>query len=43
MIPKSFYDKDARIVAKEILGKTLIRKSMKLHGKIVETEAFVSK
>ena len=40
MIPKSFYDRDARIVAKEILGKILIRKSMKSYGKIVETEAY---
>ena len=30
MIPKSFYDRDARIVASEILGKTIVRKNMKL-------------
>lgn len=40
MIKKSFYDRDARTVAKEILGKTLIRKSMNLYAKIVETEAY---
>ncbi|PIV68993.1 MAG: hypothetical protein COS08_05560 [Euryarchaeota archaeon CG01_land_8_20_14_3_00_38_12] len=40
MIPKSFYDMDSRIVASEILGKTIVRKNMKLYGKIVETEAY---
>lgn len=40
MIEKSFYDRDARIVASEILGKTIVRKNMKLYGKIVETEAY---
>jgi DNA-3-methyladenine glycosylase len=40
MIPKSFYDRDARIVAKQILGKILIRKSMDLYGRIIESEAY---
>lgn len=39
-IKKSFYDRDARVVAKEILGNLLVRKSMGLYTKIVETEAY---
>ncbi|MBU3902120.1 MAG: DNA-3-methyladenine glycosylase [Candidatus Thermoplasmatota archaeon] len=42
MIPKSFYDRNARIVAKQIFGKTLIKK-VGLYGRIVETESFVSR
>ncbi|MGB9714546.1 MAG: DNA-3-methyladenine glycosylase [Candidatus Bathyarchaeales archaeon] len=42
MLPKEFYERDPAIVAKEMLGKILVRKlcSEVLSGKIVETEAY---
>ena len=41
MLPKSFYDRDPAIVAKEILGCILVKKDIELlEGKIVETEAY---
>ncbi|MDI6856060.1 MAG: DNA-3-methyladenine glycosylase [Candidatus Thermoplasmatota archaeon] len=42
ILQKEFYDRDAKVVAKEILGKLLIRKlkNNKLIGKIVETEGY---
>ena len=41
-LPLSFYDRNTSIVAKQLLGKYLIRKigRKKLIGKIVETEAY---
>lgn len=38
VLPKSFYERDPAIVAKEILGKILVKGNME--GKIVETEAY---
>lgn len=40
---RDFYSKDARIVAKDLLGKILVREinGIKLKGKIVETEAYI--
>ena len=45
ILPKEFYMRDPAVVAKELLGKLLIRKlnSKKLIGKIVETEAYYGK
>lgn len=42
-INKRFYAKDARVLAKELLGKVLVREvdGIKLKGKIVETEAYI--
>jgi DNA-3-methyladenine glycosylase len=42
ILPKSFYERDAADVAREILGKILIRNTNKkiLSGTIVETEAY---
>ncbi|PMB75177.1 MAG: hypothetical protein C0193_01705 [Candidatus Bathyarchaeota archaeon] len=42
VLPKEFYERDPAIVAKEMLGKILVRKlcSEVLSGKIVETEAY---
>jgi DNA-3-methyladenine glycosylase len=42
ILPKHFYERDPEIVAKELLGKKLIRKigSSNLEGTIVETEAY---
>jgi DNA-3-methyladenine glycosylase len=42
ILPKRFYKRDPEIVAKELLGKKLIRKigSFILEGVIVETEAY---
>jgi len=42
-LPRSFYDRDTRIVARQLLGKYLIRKigRKELIGKIVETEAYL--
>jgi DNA-3-methyladenine glycosylase len=37
-IPKSFYDRDPVVVAREILGNVLVKE--KMEGKIVETEAY---
>jgi DNA-3-methyladenine glycosylase len=45
ILNKKFYERDPAIVAKELLGKILIRKLGKknLAGKIVETEAYYGK
>jgi len=45
MIAEKFFLRDAEIVAKEILGKILVRKlkNKKLKAKIVETEAYYDK
>lgn len=42
MLKKNFYERDPAIVAKELLGKLLIRKfgKKKFIGRIVETEAY---
>ena len=42
VLSRSFYNRDTKTVAKELLGKYLIKKSgrKKLIGKIVETEAY---
>jgi DNA-3-methyladenine glycosylase len=42
-LPRAFYDRDTIVVAKELLGKFLIRKScgVKRVGKIVEVEAYL--
>ena len=42
-LPRSFYDRDTITVARELLGKFLVRKSrgVKRVGKIVETEAYL--
>ena len=42
VLPRSFYERDPAIVAKELLGKILGRRlgSESLSGKIVETEAY---
>ncbi|MEM2466633.1 MAG: DNA-3-methyladenine glycosylase [Candidatus Bathyarchaeia archaeon] len=42
ILPKSFYERDPAIVARELLGKTLVRRlnHQTLSGKIVETEAY---
>ncbi len=42
IIPKEFYDRDSAQVAKDLLGKLIIRKlgDHRLVGKIVETEAY---
>lgn len=39
---KEFFNRNAEIVAKELLGKILVRKigNKELHGRIVETEAY---
>jgi DNA-3-methyladenine glycosylase len=41
-LPKSFFERDPALVAKELLGKILVRRlnSKRLSGKIVETEAY---
>jgi len=41
-LPRSFYERDPAVVARELLGKVLIRRlaSQVLSGKIVETEAY---
>jgi len=45
VLPKDFYERDPALVAKELLGKILVRRlgSEVLSGKIVETEAYYSK
>ena len=45
VLPKEFYSRKTTIVAKELLGKTIVRKlgDMRLEGKIVETEAYRGK
>jgi DNA-3-methyladenine glycosylase len=42
-LPRSFYDRDTIIVARELLGKFLVHKSRGITrvGKIVETEAYL--
>lgn len=42
-IPRAFYDRDTLVVAKELLGKYIVRKigRKKLVGMIVETEAYL--
>lgn len=42
-VNKEFYERDARVVAQELLGKILVRKvnNTLLKGKIVETEAYI--
>ncbi|MBS7636213.1 DNA-3-methyladenine glycosylase [Candidatus Bathyarchaeota archaeon] len=41
-LPKSFYERDPALVARELLGKTLVRRldRQTVSGKIVETEAY---
>ena len=45
VLPKDFYERDPALVAKELLGKILVRRlgSEALSGKIVETEAYYGK
>jgi len=45
VLPKDFYERDPALVAKELLGKILVRRlgSEVLSGKIVETEAYYGK
>jgi len=38
MLPKKFFNRDASVVARELLGKIIIKEEME--GKIVETEAY---
>jgi len=42
VLPRSFYERDPATVARELLGKVLVRRlaSQVLSGKIVETEAY---
>jgi DNA-3-methyladenine glycosylase len=42
-LPQSFYHRDTKIVAQELLGKLLVRRidGQTLVGKIVETEAYI--
>jgi DNA-3-methyladenine glycosylase len=42
LLPKEFYERDPAVVARELLGKVLVRKlnGEALRGKIVETEAY---
>ncbi|MEM1566850.1 MAG: DNA-3-methyladenine glycosylase [Candidatus Bathyarchaeia archaeon] len=44
-LPRSFYERDPATVAKELLGKVLVRRlaNQVLSGKIVETEAYYGK
>lgn len=44
-LPRSFYNRDPRLVARELLGKILIRREGKkiLAGRIVEVEAYLGK
>ncbi|MFC1767713.1 DNA-3-methyladenine glycosylase [Candidatus Margulisiibacteriota bacterium] len=45
VLPRSFYDRNTKIVARELLGKFIVRKlgKRKLIGRIVETEAYLEK
>jgi DNA-3-methyladenine glycosylase len=45
ILSKKFFEKDPALVAKDLLGKILVRKinSKILAGKIVETEAYYGK
>jgi DNA-3-methyladenine glycosylase len=42
-IPRSFFNRDPRVVARELLGKLLVRREGKqlIAGRIVETEAYL--
>jgi DNA-3-methyladenine glycosylase len=42
-LPRSFYDRDTQIVARELLGKLLVHRAAGVEriGKIVETEAYL--
>jgi DNA-3-methyladenine glycosylase len=42
-LPRSFYDRDPRLVSRDLLGKLLVRKNGKklLLGRIVEVEAYL--
>jgi DNA-3-methyladenine glycosylase len=42
-LPRSFYDRDTTVVARELLGKLLVRveRGVERIGKIVETEAYL--
>ena len=42
-LPREFYNRDARTVAKELLGKLLVRRyrGATLTGRIVENEAYL--
>lgn len=43
ILPRSFYDRDTRVVARDLLGKYIIRKyrGRSLTARIVETEAYL--
>jgi DNA-3-methyladenine glycosylase len=43
LLPRSFFDRDPRIVARELLGKLVVRRERKktLAGRIVEAEAYL--
>ncbi len=43
ILPKTFYDRDAESVARDLLGKLLVRRLARLErvGRIVETEAYL--
>jgi DNA-3-methyladenine glycosylase len=45
VMPRSFYDRDPRIVSPELLGKVLVRRQNRklLVGRIVEVEAYLGK
>src|SRR5437588_7175526 len=44
-LPRSFYERDPRAVARELLGKILLRRAGRkiIAGRIVETEAYMGK